>query len=81
MAISGENAGVHGSMYPYIYTRSTGVHIVTPMDKSKVKTVLRGRTDAYDNYRRYEPVRDVGTDIVGQVRKGVIYDDSLNQGS
>ena len=51
------------------------------MDKSKVKTVLRGRTDAYDKYRRYEPVRDVGTDIVGQVRKGVRYDDSLNQGS
>ena len=48
---------------------------------STVKTVVRGGTNTYDKYGRYEPIQDKGTDVVGKAWKGIIYADSLHQGS
>ena len=47
------------------------------MDNSMVKMFIYGRTNAYDEYRGYEPIREISTDIVGKVRKGVSYDEAL----
>ena len=65
----------------YIPTKGTGVNRVTSMADSMVKTFVRGIMNAYDDYRRYEPLRDIGTDVVGKVRKGIRYADTLHQGS
>ena len=82
---------VHGRVYweygrarnhvSYIPTKGTGVNRVTSMADSMVKTFVRGIMNAYDDYRRYEPLRDIGTDVVGKVRKGIRYADTLHQGS
>ena len=44
---------MQGSTYPYISTKVTDVHGVTTTDEFKLKTVLCGRTNVYDKYRRY----------------------------
>ena len=49
---STEITGVRGSTCPYILTKYTGVHGVTPTDDSMVKTVVIGRTNAYEKYGR-----------------------------
>ena len=79
--VSAENAGVPGSTCPYISTKGMGMHGITPTDESKVKTYICVRTDAYDKYGRYKPVRDMGMDVVEKVRKGISYADALQQGS
>ena len=76
-----ENTGMHGITCPYIYTKGTCVHVVTPIDKSKVNKFIHGRTDAYDECGSYDPVWDKGTDVVGKVRKEISYADALHQGS
>ena len=58
-----------------------GVHGVTSIDNSMVKTVVRSRTNAYDKYRRYKPIQDICTDVVGNVWKGISYADALHQSS
>ena len=69
--------GVHGSMCTFIYTKCTDVHVVISTDKSNIKTVIV-RANAYDEYGRYKPLRDIGTDVVwGKVRKGIRYVDAL----
>ena len=62
-------------------TKVTVMHVITPTDESKVKTYICVRTDAYDKYGRYKPVRDMGMDVVEKVRKGISYADALQQGS
>ena len=57
------------------------MHIFTSTEESNINTVIRGRTNLYDEYGRYEPIRDIGTDIVGNLRKVIIYADALHQGS
>ena len=81
MYVSAENTGVHGNTRPYISTKCTGVHIVTSMNKSKVKKFVRSRMNVYDKYGRYEPIQEICTDILGKVRKGIRYTDSLQHGS
>ena len=56
-----------------------GVHVVTSTDESKVKTFVRGRTDAYGKYGRYENIQDIGTNLAEKVQKGVSYADALHQ--
>ena len=56
------------------------MHVVTSTDKSKVKTFIHGRTDAYDECRRYKPTWDTGTDVAGKAQKGISYADTLQQG-
>ena len=36
--------------------------------------------DVYYNYGRYKPIWEMGKDVVGKVRKGIIYADTLQQG-
>ena len=79
--VSTNITGVHGSTCPYISTKGTGVHVVMSTDESKVKTVVRGRKNMCDEYGRKKPIRDIGTDVVGKVRKGISYADALHQGS
>ena len=56
------------------------MHVVTSTDESKVNTFVRGITDAYYNYGGYEPIWEIGKDLVGKVRKGISYADALQQG-
>ena len=72
--------GMHRSKGPYISTKGTGMHVVTSTDEYKVNTFVRGITDAYYNYGRYEPIWEIGKYIVGKVRKGISYADALQQG-
>ena len=80
MYVSADNTSMIRNMCPYISTKGTGMHVVTSTDESKVNTFVRGRTDAYSNYSTYKPIWDIGTDVVGKVRKGISYADALNQG-
>ena len=57
------------------------MHVVTYTDKSKVKKVVCGRTKAYLNYGRYEPIWYIVTDIVRKAQKGISYADALHRGS
>ena len=57
------------------------MHGVASTDNSKVKTVAFGRTNSYDEYSRYKPIRDIDMDIVGKVWKGISYAGALQQGS
>ena len=68
MYVSDDNTGLHRSMRPYISTKGTGVHVVIPTEKSKVKTFVRGKTDAYDKCGLYKLVRDISPDVVGKIR-------------
>ena len=79
--VSDENMGLHRRKCLYISTKGTGMRVVTPTDESKVKTFVRSRTDAYDEYGRYEPIQDIGPDILGKVQKGIRYADALQHGS
>ena len=81
MKVFTESTSVHRSKCPYISTKGTGMHEVTTADDYTVKTAVCGRTNAYDKYGRYKPKRDIGTDVVGKVRKGIRYADALHQGS
>ena len=47
--VSDDNTGMPGGTCPYISTKGTVMHIVTPTDESKVKTFVCGRTEAYEN--------------------------------
>ena len=51
------------------------------MEDSTVKTVARGKTNTYDECGKYKPIRNISTEVVGKVRKGISYYDSLQQGS
>ena len=73
--------GVQGSMFPCISTKVTGVHGFTSTGNSMVKVLVQWRTNAHDKCGRYESKQGIGTDVVGKVRKGVMYYDSLQQGS
>ena len=75
-----DSRGVRGSMGLYISTNGTGVHVVMSMDDPKVNTVVRGKTNTYDKYGSYKPIRDIGREVVGKVLKGISYADSLQQG-
>ena len=75
--ISNDSTGVRRITCLYIPTKGTVMHIVTSTDNSTVNTVVCGRTNAYDEYVRYKPIRYIGTDIVGKVRKEIRYDDAL----
>ena len=44
-----------------------------------VKTDVQGRINVYDDYSRYETKRNIGTDVVGKVWKGIRYDDALQK--
>ena len=57
------------------------MHGVASTDNSTVKTVAFGRTNSYDEYSRYKPIRDIDMDIVGKVWKGISYAGALQQGS
>ena len=72
---------MHGIMCPYIYTKGVGVHGVVSAYDYMVKTVIRGRTNAYGKYGRYKPISYTSIDIVGKLHKGVSYDYALHQGS
>ena len=50
-------------------------------EDSMVKKTVSGRTDAYAEYRGYEPIQNVGTGVVGKVRKGISYYYALQHGS
>ena len=56
------------------------MHVVKSTNESKVNTFANGITDAYYNYGRYKPIWEIGTDVVGKVREGISYADSLQQG-
>ena len=56
------------------------MHVVTSTDESKVNTFVSGIKDAYYNYGRSKPIWEIGTDVVGKVRKGISYADALQQG-
>ena len=73
--------GVHLSTCLYISTKDTIVHGGTSSDVSSAKTVVRRRTNTYDEYRRFKPKQDICTDLVGKVQKGIIYADALQKGS
>ena len=75
--VSTESIGVRGSTCPWIYIKGAVVRGVTSTDDSTVKMVIHGRTNTYGEYRRYEPIYDIGTDVVWKVRKGIRYDDAL----
>ena len=77
--VSTDITGVHGSMYLCISNRDTGVHRVTPQEKSMVKTVIQGRTNAYDKYRGYKPKQDIDTDLVGKIWSSISYADDPHQ--
>ena len=81
MEISTKSISVDGSTCLYISTKGTGVHRFTSTDYSTVKAVIRGRTNEYDLYGRYEPKLDTDTDVVEKVRRGISYAYSLKQGS
>ena len=81
MEVYTESTIVHGSTCSYIFTKCTGMHVVTPTEKSKVKMVVRVKSNAYGKYRRYGPIWYIGTEVVGKVQKGISYSDALNQGS
>ena len=51
-----ESMGVRGRMGMYIPIKGTGVNGFMPMENFTVKMVVRGRTNSYDEYRRYEPI-------------------------
>ena len=76
-----ESTCVHGSTCPYISTKDIGIHGGTSTDFYMVKVVVQGIMNTYYKYRRYKPKRDIGTDVVGKVRKGIRYADALHQGS
>ena len=73
--VSTASTVVRRIMCLYIPTKSAAMHGVTSTGGSTVKTVVRGRTNAYDEYGRYKPIRDIGTDVVGKVWKGIRYAD------
>ena len=58
-----------------------GVHGVTSTDYYTVNVAVQGRRNAYDRSGRYETKRDIGTDVVWKVRKGIRYADALHKGS
>ena len=68
-------------MCPYTYTKVTGVHGVTSTDNSTVKTVVCGRKNAYDKYRKHKPIWYISMDVLGKVQKGVSNVYALHQGS
>ena len=76
---SSDNMGMHRSNGPYISTKGTGMHIFTSTDESKLNTFVRGIMDTYYNCGRYEPIWRIGKDVVGKVRKGMSYSDTLQQ--
>ena len=80
MDVYTDSMGVHGSTCSYISTKRTGVHGGTSTDDSTVNTVVQRRTNAYDKYGRYEPKRDIGTDTVQKVRKGISFAEALQKG-
>ena len=53
------------------------MHRVTSMDKSRLKTIVRGKNSAHNKYVRYKPIWEIGTDVVGKVRKVISYNDAL----
>ena len=57
--VSTESTGVQRRTCPYISTKGTGVHVVTSMHKSKVKTVVRGRTKEHDNIMYEKNKREI----------------------
>ena len=77
---SSDNMGMHRIKGPYIFTKGTGMHVVTSTDESKVNTFVSGITDAYYNYGRYKPMWEIGKDVSVTVRKGISYADYLQQG-
>ena len=79
--VSTDGTGLHGSTCPYISTKVTGAHVVTSTEKYKLKTCVHGSTNMYDEYGRYKPIRDIGMEVVGKVRKGISYADDLHKGS
>ena len=76
-----ESTVMHRSMCPYISTEGMGVHEVTSTDDYTVNVAVQVRRNAYDRYGRYETKRDIGTDVVGKVRKGISYADALHKDS
>ena len=75
--VSIESTVMHGSTLLYITTKDTVMHRVTYMDDSMTKAVVQGRMNSYDQYGRYKPKRDIGTDVLGKVWKGISYADAL----
>ena len=73
--------GVNGSTFPYISTKFNCVHGVTSTENSMVKTSIPCRTNVYDEYGRYKPIQDIGTDVVRKIRKGIRYFDALQKSS
>ena len=79
--VSTEITGVHGSIFPYISTKYTDMYGVMSTEVSIEKTAVQGITNAYDNYGRYETKRDIDTDVLGKVQKGIRYTGALQKGS
>ena len=79
--VSTEIMGMHGRTHLYIPTKYTGVHRVMYMNDSMIKAVVRGRMTAYGKFGRYKTKWDIGKYVVRKVRKGIRYDDALQQGS
>ena len=77
--VSTDSKDVHISTCPYISTKCMGMHRVMSTYNYMVNTVVGGRTNLYENYRRYETKRNIGTDVVGKVWKGIRYTDALQQ--
>ena len=65
---------------PVFFTKVTGVNVIMSTDISKVNTAVRGRMNVYNEYRRYTPIQDIGTDVVEKVREDISYADALHQG-
>ena len=76
---STDSMGVHGSTCPYFSSKCMGMCGVTSTEGFTVKTVVCSKTNAYDKYRRYKSIWDMGTDVVGKLRKGTSYADALKQ--
>ena len=81
MYIYTESTVMHRSMCPYISTEGICMHRVTSTGNYTVKTVIQERTNKYYRYGRYEIKRDIGTDVLGKVRKGISYAGALQKGS
>ena len=55
------------------------MHVVMSKEKSKVKMFIRGITDVYDKYWRYNSIQNKGKDVVGKVQKKISYAGTLHQ--
>ena len=71
MDVSTDITGVPGSMCPYTSTKGTGVQRFMSTENSTVNTVVCGRINAFEEYGRYKPIRDIVTVLVGKVQKGI----------